>query len=218
MNRSRPAQRVPDPGRVTRTFPSSELGAGAALYRAVGVDPAGDPRHPGWFSADGGGRFDLRSPDGTLYAARSVHGAVMERVGLVLASAPFVPIALAESTWIWVLEPRLAMHVADLDSPRAAGHGVTCELASGNDYAIGNAWAAHFRVLGFEGVSYHGRFSTSLAEHDASVAVFGPEHVGLGPLMIRSGPVGLIHERRAARVVVARRSTRRPPPPTNDAL
>ena len=148
-------------------FPGRALESGTMLFRAHLAE-----RAPWWFGSDGGGRFDLRAPQGTCYTALDAESAVRERLGPVLGSRA----ALPETTLADVVVSRLPLperrRAADLQSRGAARFGVTRELESMVPYVVPQAWARAFAEVGFEAVSYGPRFTPGEC---TAVAVFGPE-------------------------------------------
>ena len=211
-------------------FPASRVGEGVTLYRSTTPDHG-----PGFFSSDGGGRFDLESPDGTLYAARSVHTAVMERIappvdvmlsdGRVRAvDGPYLGGGIEESDarriLIWEMTADRDLAMADLTNRHAAAFGVTMELSSGGGpdmYSVAQKWAAAFRAEGLNGIEYSSRFTSSTAAADNAIAVFSAAGPGNGPFIFGLTPSTLVESAAVAGITI-RRSQSSPPPPAKDSL
>src|SRR5690606_16647458 len=148
-------------------------------------------RHgPGYFSSDGSGRFDLESPSGTLYAARSVHTAAMERIAGPVEQrdgdgrartidGPYLAGGIeehdAENVLIWELTAERPVAMANLTDRGASAFGVTMELSGGGGpdmYAVAQEWAAAFAAESLGGIEYTSRFTSSTSPVDNAVAVF----------------------------------------------
>lgn len=164
-SRLRVVQGAPDPGADLRRFPRRTLRAGTVLHRAA--------RHaPWWFCSDGQCRFDLIAPDGTCYLAHDEVGALLELVGPELAGGAVSEEFLAERR-LYALTLDADVVVADTTSRRAAGFGVTNELATMADYHVPQAWAKALHQHHFAGVAYRLRF-------DPGAAVGGIARFGAG--------------------------------------
>jgi hypothetical protein len=134
-----------------------------------------------FYSNDGGGRFDLRPPRGTLYCSASPRGAFIEvfRTPLI----PFAEVQARVLSHLSITRPiRLPaavgrtvaradrLRLADCTNAEARAFGVTAEIHATRDYAVCQRWAEAFAAAGFDGIAY-------LASHDPSaeevaVAVF----------------------------------------------
>ncbi|OMH29353.1 hypothetical protein BKD30_01080 [Tersicoccus phoenicis] len=157
-------QDEPDPGLDLSAFPTVEC-ASEVVYRAHSIE-----RDPRWFSSDGGGRFDLPVPRGTLYAAGNVKTATRERLAKMLDHGRKVLLKHAQAFAVSTLVLPPAAHFADLNDPTADEFGATNELAAMRPYAVPQAWARAFDDAGINGVRYGAR-STSLPAN--SWALFG---------------------------------------------
>ena len=113
-----------------------------------------------YFSDSGLGRFDLRAPEGTLYAAGSEIGAFVE-----VFRSTLIPTAEVEARALARVSTG-GTRLADCTSPAARGFGVTAAIHSIPDYALTQRWAAAFRLAGFGGVAY-------LVSHDPSASAEG---------------------------------------------
>jgi hypothetical protein len=188
----------------------------------------------GYFSCDGGGRFDLSPPNGTLYAARSVHTAALERIRSPLEvpigdgrirriEGPYIDGGIeeedAEQVLIWELTAERRLEVANLTAQGAAAFGVTLELSGGggpNAYNVAQKWAAKFHSEQFDGVEYSSRLASSTSRDDNAVAVFGQAGAGPGPFRIADAAKTLVELAGIARVNI--RAARRSPPPVSGSL
>ncbi|MDR1807808.1 MAG: RES family NAD+ phosphorylase [Propionibacteriaceae bacterium] len=167
----RSPQDPPDPAADYASFPAATLAAGSEVVRAHG------PRPPWWFSASG--RFGLRPPRGTLYAADDVATALRERHGVITLAAVVHP-AIAAQTRVSYLRLGRDWRCADIGHPDAAGFGVTRELAAAapvldpgtgaETYQAAPAWAEAFDRSGAAGIRYGARFSPG---PDNAWALFG---------------------------------------------
>jgi hypothetical protein len=217
VNRARSAQRKP-PADISR-FPRSEILEGEVFYRTTLA-----PKGFGWFSSSSEGRFDLLSPRGTMYVARSVHCAAMERVAAPrpmpvdtkgrrarylgsLVQGGSVAEEEADKILVYELTTTERISVADL-THEAAGRdfGVTNELSgSGGSYAMPQIWAVYFDAKGFGGIEYRARFVTKEGPDQYAVAVFGEEKEHDGPFAA-TGPARTLTEAAAdARIPIRRK-------------
>lgn len=164
----RPA--IQSPSRSLAGFPNAILPAGRLVVRSHSPG-----RNPWWFAsapANGGGRFDLDAPLGTCYVADEVEVAVRERLRESLLSCGMVTPLAADSFVISIFSIPTSYRCAHIGVSRAAGFGVTGELATltpGN-YTISRQWAMAFCSSGFEGIRYSARFAPGRAN---SWALFG---------------------------------------------
>ena len=155
------------PPRDLTGFPTVRVGPDTELFRCHRATLG-----PWWFGNDGGGRFDLPSPRGTCYLALDPEAAVREWLGPVLGGRTSVPESALEDAVVSRLSPPGTWEVADLQSRRAAAHGVTRELEVMVPYAVPQAWAVAFDSAGMDGVRYGPRFTPGAA---SSLAAFGEE-------------------------------------------
>lgn len=178
-------------------------------------------RYPdfGYFSS-GEGRFDLAPPHGTLYLARSIHSAVMERVaapstnppstgGLTrrraLLSGGKIDEEQARNILVWEVASESPLTLADLTAKKAARFGVTNELSSApGNYHLAQEWAAAFHEADLDGIEYNSRFVTSKKRSDNCVAVFGDSGAKNGSFSSVSDPTTLEEVAEEAGVEVVR--------------
>jgi hypothetical protein len=117
-----------------------------------------------FFRAGGAGRFNLRSPRGTCYAARSPLGAFVE----VFGDLGRIPKGEVDGKRLSGLVLPRAFRLADATQRAALGHGVTLELSAGvqagEPYAHTQPWAEAFADAGFDGVQYHCRHDPAAGE------------------------------------------------------
>lgn len=113
--------------------------------------------NPWWFSSDGSGRFDLKSPRGTCYLAEEPLGAFVEafRDPRVVSGALVAARALATLRVPATLKP------ADCSVRAARRFGVTLEIGASNDYPLCQRWAEAFDGAGFLGIRYRLRHDPS---------------------------------------------------------
>lgn len=130
-----------------------------------------DANGPWWFSSNGNGRFDLIGKQGTCYLADSPEAALRESLGRVV-EAGVVDIAELADRVISNVAVSKAMSLADTTSAKAANHGITREISTITPYDLPKAWAAAWADVGFDGIRYAGRFSTSPTHR--CYALFGP--------------------------------------------
>jgi hypothetical protein len=161
--RLRVVQSPPDGDVDLRRFPRRTLRAGTVLHRVA-------RRGPWWFCSDRLCRFDLDAPDGTCYLAHDEIGALLEVIGPELAGGVVSEEFLATRR-IHRLTLERDVVLADTASRRAAGFGVTNELAGMADYAIPQAWAAALHAQQFGGIAYRLRFDPGATA--GGVALFG---------------------------------------------
>jgi hypothetical protein len=164
MGRLRVVQSPPDPDVDLRRFPRRTLRADTVLHRVA-------RQAPWWFCSDRQCRFDLDAPDGTCYLAHDEIGALLELIGPELADGVVSQEFLAARR-IHRLALDTEVVLADTASRRAAGFGITNELATTADYAIPQAWAAALHVHHFGGLAYRLRFDPGTSA--GGVALFGP--------------------------------------------
>jgi hypothetical protein len=93
------------------------------------------------------GRFDLPSPDGTCYLARTPVGAVLEVFQEHDGLLPDVE--LRRRLRAEVLVPRVAPSAADLSAKASRGLGVTAALWSSGNRRLSQQWAAALKRAGW---------------------------------------------------------------------
>jgi hypothetical protein len=148
-------------------FPVHELAAGSRLARIHRRELS-----PLWFRHDGGGRFDLPPPRGTLYAAAEPLGSYVE----VFRHVRLVPWEEIDARRLSILVPRKAVRLADCTTRRARAFGLTGAVHTTPDYDETQAWAAAFAAAGLDGVRYLVRHDP--AQRLAGFAVFAPAGSG----------------------------------------
>ena len=135
------------------TFPSVRLPEGSTSYRIfLAHDPGtGEPRTH-WFFAtaigSAGGRFDLPEPDGSCYLSDRFEGAWLE----VFRGTGLVERTDVERRRLLRASRTAPVDLADLTSAGARAHGVTLDLATGDDYEVPRRWAAALRRAGHSGL------------------------------------------------------------------
>ena len=155
-------------------FPVRILQEGSVVYRSHAAD-----RGAGWRSSipntidPGGGRFDLASPQGTLYAADDVETAVREKVREAAWVSQAVSDKMAAGFNVAVITVEYKASCADISSREAAGFGATRQLESEEDYTITHAWAGAFAKAGMQGVRYGSRFTSGPARAWATFGIEG---------------------------------------------
>jgi hypothetical protein len=155
-------------------FPVRILQEGSVVYRSHAAD-----RGAGWRSSipntidPGGGRFDLASPQGTLYAADDVETAVREKVREAAWVSQAVSDKMAAGFNVAVITVEHKASCADISSREAAGFGATRQLESEEDYTITHAWAGAFAKAGMQGVRYGSRFTSGPARAWATFGIEG---------------------------------------------
>ena len=160
-------------------FPTRALDGRTTLFRAHLA-----ARSPWWFGNDGGGRFDLTSPQGTCYTALDGEAAVRERLGPILGGRSELPESALADVVVSRLRLPEARQAADLQSRLVARFGVTRELETMVPYAVPQAWARSLANAGFGAVAYGPRFTPG---DSCAVALFGAE--GLAPWPLDADPV-----------------------------
>jgi len=131
---------------------------------------------PWFFSSDGGGRFDLRSPVGTCYLGSDKVAALREVLGPDYTTGAIVAHKFFDERRIWNAVPISAAWsrgVADLLEDQWDAHGITTELFTTTRYPLTQAWAACFHAAGWQGLRVGLRHV--LAADRSGVALFGPE-------------------------------------------
>lgn len=162
MTRARVTQRRPR--RELTGFPRTTLKRGKRVYRAARMSPW-------WFCSCGGCRFDLASPDGTLYLGDDALVGVIETIGGDLVGAT-ISIEFLRARRVYSRRLGSDAVLANLTSRRAAGFGVTNELSTMTPYAIPRAWAAALSATtDYDGIRYRTRFDTGAGAR--GIALFG---------------------------------------------
>lgn len=157
-------------------FPRRTLRAGSAWFRQHRDRPG--PDRGAWFFAsrpvgeEGGGRFDLATPEGTCYLASTQRAAVNELVGPECAVRGWVDADLLAGRVVSRLSLPADVVAANTTAARAADLRVTNEIATTERYDITQAWAEALRAAGFGGILALLRFTPGPAR---MLAVFGPE-------------------------------------------
>lgn len=148
-------------------FPVVELAAGSGVARIHRRNHS-----PLWFRHDGGGRFDLAPPRGTLYAAAEPLGCYVE----VFRHVRLVPWEEVAARRLSILAPRRTLRLADCAARRARGFGITGAVHSTPAYEETQVWAAAFAAAGLDGVRYLVRHDP--AQRLAGYALFAPAGSG----------------------------------------
>lgn len=166
----RPGLQPPDPDLDYAAFPSRKLEPSQVLYRSHGHP------HPGWFSSDLSGRFDLADPRGTCYLGDSIGMAIRERFGTqashALEAEDVAAFVVSEITQLRILG-------ADVSCEEAASFGVTSEMTSMGTYEIPQHWARQLAHAGFSGIRYVPRFTPGSSSAWALFGDAGEHPVGL---------------------------------------
>ena len=160
---TRSASRQRRPPKSLAGFPRSTLRRGLRIFRAA--------RHAPWFFCSCGNcRFDLPTPNGTLYVGTDVLVGLLETIGPHL-SGGVVSLQFLEQRRIFSRRLSADLPVANLTSRRAAGFGVTNELATMTPYDIPRAWAVALYGTGYAGIRYRTRFD--VGADPCGLALFG---------------------------------------------
>lgn len=154
-----PQRTLGEPGDLTG-FP-----AAAPPKQLVRVCRAG--RATWWFSADGSGRFDLRSPEGTCYLATDAFAAIREATRL----GPVSTVWVEERELRQVSPPDPTARLAATTRQAAGRYGVTTELATVIPYDLSQRWAAAFRAALFDGIRHQLRHDQRA--RPSGIAIFG---------------------------------------------
>jgi hypothetical protein len=120
-----------------------------------------------WFSADGSGRFDLDTPEGTCCFATDAYAAIREASRLGPVSTGWV----ADRELRRVEPPDPQARLAATTRKAAGRFGVTAELATMVPYDLPRRWAAAFRAAGFHGVRHQLRHDQRA--RPSGVALYG---------------------------------------------
>ncbi len=154
-----PSHSLGEPGDL-RGFPST-----TPPSRLVRVCRAGSDTW--WYSSDGGGRFDLRHPDGTCYLATDAYGAIREASRLGPVSTQWVRTRELREVAPPNPDARLAA-----TTRKAGGHyGMTTELVTLVPYDLPRRWASAFRAHGLDGIRHQLRHDRRA--RPSGVALFG---------------------------------------------
>ncbi len=163
-------------GASLAAFPARTQPHASPLYRLVRTfDDAGQRRSAWYFASlptppgDRAGRYDVPYPRGTCHASDTIAAAVLEvtRGACVVDVTDLAARSLARLTVVGD-PPRWA----DLTAPTAVAFGVRLDVFTGDDYRVGQAWAADLDRAGWSGL-------VGLTRHDPTgatrtTAVFGP--------------------------------------------
>lgn len=120
-----------------------------------------------WFSADGSGRFDLSSPQGTYYLATDAYAAIREATRLGPVSSLWVQARELRE----VAPPDPNARLAATTRQAAGRYGVTSELATVVPYDLPRRWAAAFYAHGFDGIRHQLRHDQRA--RPSGIALFG---------------------------------------------
>jgi len=158
-------QGPPVPGRSYRGMPRHHARATSTMYRAHHVS-----RGAWWFDSSRSGRFNLRAPLGTCYAATKMETAVREKVRDEVAESGVVSRALAESFVVSILDAPVDFTCASVSSAGAVRHGLVRELVTMDDYAVPQEWAEVLHANMFDGIYYASAYTTG---GPTALALFG---------------------------------------------
>lgn len=129
-----------------------------------------------WFASpreEGGGRFDLRRPCGTLNVAACAETAARESLGRLLVGAGVVPQSAVEDRTVSALVvPQLRL--ADLTAGSAAQFGlVPGDVSAPQEFGYGltQQWAEAMADAGFRGILARSRFGAG--QNPQCIFVFG---------------------------------------------
>lgn len=120
-----------------------------------------------WFSADGSGRFDLTSPQGTCHLATDAYAAIREASRLGPVSTMWV----AARELREVVPPNPHARLAAATRQAAGRYGVTTELATVVPYDLPRRWAAALRAHGLDGIRHQLRHDQRA--RPSGIALFG---------------------------------------------
>jgi len=121
-----------------------------------------------WFSSDGTGRFDLRSPEGTCYFATDAFAALRE----ASRAGPVTPRWVSERELRQVEAPDPTARLAAVTRAKAAAFGLTTELVTVTPYDLPRRWATAFRRAGLAGIRHE--LSHDPSARPSGVSLFGP--------------------------------------------
>lgn len=178
--RSKSTVGTPGPSSDYAGFPVLNRKKGLRVHRVHGGDKATGTPHSPWYFSSRPGRFNLRSPRGTLNCAEKAECAVREALGKVLmgtAGHIELPRAQVEGLFLSELEAP-ALKLANFTDARAASFGVIPGDMAGpkKSYKKTRAWAEAIADAGHDGILSVSRF----AGPSKCIFMFGPEgqHVG----------------------------------------
>ena len=120
-------------------------------------------------SDSGGGRFDLRRPNGTCYLADSLTGAVVEK--LLRTPVKVVVAERLDELFHTVVTVRRTPPVADLTARQATAYGLNAEIHTTLDYDRTRRWAVALHRNGFRGLRH--RLRGDVTQRLAGWALFG---------------------------------------------
>jgi len=166
VSRQQPTLRVPRVDEDLRRFPAYGTDTRRTYWRVVR-----EGHGPWWFGSTLNGRFDLPLPNGTCYLASDDLGAILETLGPELLPGGLAPESLLHGRFLRALRLPHNHRVANCLAQQAA-KWVTAEISTLTPYEVPQAWAKAFHRIGFQGVRYAPRHSTSRRTH--LVAIFGP--------------------------------------------
>ncbi|NOX23696.1 MAG: RES domain-containing protein [Actinobacteria bacterium] len=154
----------PEPLLDLADFPAVTLRSNQRFFRC-----SRSSNGPWWFASTGAGRFDLNAPRGTCYLATDPVMAVVEALGPTAGNRLVTPEWLEQRTVRLLRLPR-PVRVANATDRAANGFGVTLEISTIVPYAIPRAWATALDDVGFGGIAYLLRHSSS---PERGIALFG---------------------------------------------
>lgn len=158
-----PLAEPPDPAAVSG-FPGRWLIQGDVLYRIHWRTYGAF-----WFSSlpDGEGRYDLPSPHGACYTARSSAGAWLER----FQTDTTVDLAELRQHRLARITTPVDLNLADLAASLARGFGVTGDIhvMDSDEYRLPRAWAAALHGVGWRGLEGRARHDPALGERTVTI-------------------------------------------------
>jgi len=166
------------------------------------------PQGTWWFSSDGSGRFDLRSPEGTCYLATDAYAAIREATRL----GPVSTLWVGARDLREVSPPDGVARLAATTRQVAGRYGVTTELVTVVPYDQPRRWAVAFRAHGFDGIRHELRHDQRA--RPSVVALFGPAGAGaaaddgrrtpLTPVALHAAGIGVLPPPNSAVLTVMR--------------
>lgn len=152
----------PGPSSEYVNFPVLKRRKGLRVHRVHGSDTTTGTPHSPWFFSSAPGRFNLRTPRGTLNCAEKAECAVREFFGPNLiggAGAIDLPLATVVGRYLSELEaPELRL--ANFTDPKAGAFGVVSgDMAAPKSYKKTRAWAESFADAGHDGIINVSRFA-----------------------------------------------------------
>ncbi|MDQ0633184.1 hypothetical protein QFZ40_001093 [Arthrobacter pascens] len=161
-------QRLPSKPDDYSAFPSMSFPAGSKWYRNHG------PLGAWYFDGSLGGRFNLLSPNGTLYLANTEEGAFREWVGPGVDPAAHrrgIHDSLLRDRWVSFLTLPVAVNAADISASDSLWWGILPRLWCSPPYDTPQAFAKEFLEAEFGGIYTPLQYTPG----QRGIAVFGEE-------------------------------------------